>query len=85
MRGIKFISFPIFLFLFNCSLDAQSIDTLSAKRVIDKGSNGDIIIGEKNKKDQLKNPPVLLHQTDSVCREDVLRSSKKLPRHSRNH
>lgn len=80
MRGLKFISFPIFLFLFNCSLDAQSIDTLSAKRVIEKGSKGDIIIGEKNKKDQLKDTPVLLHQTDSVCRQDVPRSSKKLLR-----
>jgi len=80
MRGIKFISFSIFLFLFNYSVDAQSIDTLSAKRVIEKGSKGDIIIGEKNKKDQLKDTPVLLHQTDSVCRKDVLRSSKKLHR-----
>ena len=80
MRSIKFISFPIFLFLFNCSLDAQSIDTLSAKRVIEKGSKGDIILGEKNKKDQLKDTPVLLHQTDSVYRKDVLRSSKKLLR-----
>lgn len=61
-------------------MDAQSIDTLSAKRVIEKGSKGDIIIGEKNKKDQLKDTPVLLHQTDSVCRKDVLRSSKKLRR-----
>lgn len=80
MRSIKFISFPIFLFLFNCSLDAQSIDTLSAKRVIEKGSKGDIILGEKNKKDQLKDTPVLLYQTDSVYRKDVLRSSKKLLR-----
>ena len=61
-------------------MDAQSIDTLSAKRVIEKGSKGDIIIGEKNKKDQIKDTPVLLHQTDSVCRKDVLRSSKKLHR-----
>jgi len=86
MRAIKFISFPIFLFLFDCSLDAQSIDTLSAKRVIEKGTKGDIIIGEKNKKDQLKDTPVLLHQTDSVCRQDVLRPSKKsLRKQNRNN
>ena len=77
MRSIKFISFPILL-LINCSLDAQSIDTLSAKQVIEKGSKGDIILGEENKKDQLKDTPVLLHQKDPVCGKDTLRSSKKL-------
>ena len=80
MRSVRFISFPIFLFLFNCSLDAQSIDTLSAQHIIEKGSTGDIILGKKNKQDQLKNAPVLLHQKDSVCRKDILRSSKKLRR-----
>jgi len=80
MRSAKFISFPIFLFLFNCSLDAQSIDTISAQKVFEKGSKGDIILGEKNKKDQLNNTPVLLHTGDSVCRKDIFRSSKKFRR-----
>ena len=80
MRSLKFISFPVFLILFNSSLHAQSLDTLSAKQVIEKGSKGDIILGEKYKKDQLKTPPVLLCQKDSVCRKDVLHSSKKLRR-----
>ncbi len=80
MRSVRFISFPIFLFLFNYSLDAQSADTLSASKVIEQGSKGDIILGKKIKKDQLKETPVLLHQRDSVCRKDVLRSSKKLRR-----
>lgn len=77
MKSIKFICFPILL-LINCSLFAQSIDTLSAKQAIEKGSKGDIILGEKNKKDQIKDTPVLLHQKDSVCRKDASRSSKKL-------
>lgn len=80
MRSVKFISFPVFLFLFNCSLDAQSIDTVSAKQIIEVGSKGDIIRGKKIKKDQLKDTPVLLHQKDSVCRKDILPSSKKLRR-----
>ena len=80
MRSVKFISFAIFLFLLNCSVNAQSPDTLSARQVIEKGSKGDIILGEKNKKDQLKDSPVLLHQKDSVCRKEVPRSSKKLRR-----
>jgi len=79
MRSIKFISFSILL-LINCSLNAQSKDTLSAKQVIDNGSKGDIILGEKNNKDQIQDTPVLLHQKDPVCRKDALRSSKKLLR-----
>jgi len=77
MKIVKFISFPVFLILLNCSLDAQSTDTSSAKQVIENGSTGDIILGEKHKKDQLKDTPVLLHQKDSVCIKDVFRSSKK--------
>jgi len=77
MRSIKVLSFPILL-LINCSLAARSIDTLSAKQVIEKGSKGDIILGEKNKKDQIKDTPVLLHQKDPVCGKDTLRFSKKL-------
>lgn len=80
MRHLKFISFPVFLILLNCSLHAQSIDTLSAKQVIEKGSKGDIILGEKIKKDQIKATPLSLHQKDSVCRKDVPLSSKKLRR-----
>ena len=80
MTSLNFISFPVFLILLNCSLHAQSIDTLSAKQAIENGSKGDIILGEKNKRDQIKTTPVLLHQKDSVCRKDVFRSSKKLRR-----
>ena len=80
MRSVRFFSIPIFLTLLNSSLDAQSIDTLSVQQVIEKGSKGDIILGEKYKKEQLKTTPVLLRQKDSVCRKDVLQSSKKLRR-----
>lgn len=80
MRSVRFISFPIFLILLNCSVDAQSIDTLSARQVIEKGSKGDIILGEKNKKAQLKETPVLLNQRDSGFRKDVPRSSKTMRR-----
>ena len=58
-------------------LHAQSKDTIPAQKIIDKGSKGDIILGEKNKKDQLNNAPVLLHPKDSVCRKDSIKSSKK--------
>ena len=80
MRSIKFICCPVFLFIMNCSLHAQSKDTLTAQKIIDKGSQGDILLGVKNKKDQLKNTPVFLRQEDSICRKDKIHSSKKFRR-----
>ena len=80
MSSIKFICCPVFLFIMNCSLHAQSKDTIVTQKIIDKGSKGDIILGEKNKKDQLTNTPVLLHPGDTICRKDIIRSSKKLRR-----
>jgi len=61
----------------NGFLHAQSKDTIGTKKIIDKGSKGDIILGEQNKKDQLKKSPVLLKPGDSFGRKDIIRSSKK--------
>lgn len=80
MKTIKFICYPVFLLIMNYSLQAQSKDTTTAQKIIDKGSKGDIILAEKNKKDQLNNAPVLLYSKDSICRKDTIRSSKKLRR-----
>ena len=80
MKSIKFICYPIFLLIMNYSLHAQSKDTTTAQKIIDKGSEGDIILGEKNKKDQLNNAPVLLYSKDSICRKGITRSPKKLRR-----
>lgn len=63
----------------NASLHAQSKDSIPAQKIIDSGK-GDIILGEKNKKDQLKNTPVLLRPTESFGRKDIIRSSKKIRR-----
>jgi|GEM_PF-2269420 len=80
MRSINFICCSVFLFIMNCSLHAQSKDTVPAQKIIDKGSKGDIILGVKNKKDQLNNTPVFLHSRDSICRKDIIGSSKKSSR-----
>lgn len=80
MRNIKFICFMSFLFSMNVSLHAQSKDTIAAQKIIDKGTKGDIILGEKNKKDQLNNTPVLLHPKDSICKKENIQSSKKARR-----
>jgi len=76
MRSIKFICCPVFILIMNCSLNAQLKDTTSAQKIIDR-NKGDIILGEKNKRDQLKNTPVLLRPTESFGRKDIIRSSKK--------
>ena len=80
MSILKFICLYDFLLLINDSLNAQSRDTLSARQVIEKGSKGDIILGEKTKKTQLNDSAALLHLKNSVCSKDSIRSSKKLPR-----
>jgi hypothetical protein len=80
MKTVKFACCTIFLFIMNCSLYAQSKGTITAKKIIEKGSEGDITLGQKNKKDQLNNPPIILHQRDLICGKDILRSSKKFRR-----
>jgi hypothetical protein len=64
----------------NCSLHAQSKDSITAQKIIDRGSKGDIILGEKNKKNQLNSTPIVLHPGDSISRKGILRSSKKFCR-----
>ena len=78
MRSIRFVCSAIFLFIVNCSLHAQSKGTITARKIIDKGAKGDIILGERNKKDQLNHTPVILHPRDSIGRKDIIRCSKKL-------
>lgn len=80
MRIIKFICCTVVLFIINCSLQAQSKDTITAQKIIDKGSQGDILLGIKNKKDQLNNTPVFVRQGDSICRKDMIDSLKKFRR-----
>ena len=80
MTTRKLTCIPVFLLLVNCSLHAQSGDTLSAKKITEKGSKGDIILGEKNKKDQLNHVPVLPGSKDSLYRKDVIQPTKKIRR-----
>ena len=59
-------------------MHAQSKDTMTAKKIIDNGSKGDIILGEKNKKDRFNNAPIFLYEGNSICRKDSILSSKKI-------
>jgi hypothetical protein len=80
MSILKFTCFYISLLGINYSLNAQSRDTLSAQQVIERGSKGDVILGEKIKKAQLNDTAVLLHSKNTVRSKDAIRSSKKLAR-----
>ena len=64
----------------NCSLHAQSKGAITTQKIVDNGSKGDIILGEKSKKDQLNNTLVFVHPGDSICRKDIIQFSKKIRR-----
>ena len=77
MSILKYTSLFIFLLVINVALHAQSKDTLSARQVIENGSKGDVILGEKIKKAQLNDSAVLLHSKNNVRSKEAIRSSKK--------
>ena len=56
---------------------AQAKDSAPAKKVVEKGAQGDIILGKQNKKDQLNASPQQLQQKDSLHREVSNQSQKK--------
>ena len=60
MKRINFIL--IFLFITSGTLMAQSKDTPSAKKVVEKGAKGDMILGNEIKKKQLTASPQGLKQ-----------------------
>jgi hypothetical protein len=76
MKKIKLIGF-LSLFLTSITLSAQTNDTLSAKRVTEKGSKGDIILGNEYKQKQLSSAPQLLQSADSVLKKEPASTSKK--------
>ena len=52
--------------LIGCHAMAQKHDTIPVKPLIEKGSKGDLIIGNKNKQQQLGKSVQVLSQTDSL-------------------
>jgi hypothetical protein len=78
MKKIKLI-FSLTLFLNAGLLMAQSRDTIpTAKQIIEKGTEGDIILGKENRKKQLKASAQFMQATDSIQqKKTVIRSGKK--------
>ena len=60
------LAFVFLIFTTSTKVMARGIDTLPAKRLAEKGAQGDIIIGKQNQKDQLRAQPQVLQQKDSV-------------------
>ncbi|HET9826502.1 MAG TPA: hypothetical protein VFP87_14280 [Chitinophagaceae bacterium] len=56
---------------------AQSKDTVPAKKIIEQGTKGDIIVGNENKKKQLTAAPQVLRQRDSTQKAPSAKSKKK--------
>ena len=48
---------------------AQAKDSAPAKKVVEKGAQGDITLGKQNKKNQLNASPQQLQQKDSLHKE----------------
>lgn len=76
MKKIKLLSFLAF-FMIGGIVSAQSNDTLSAKKLAEKGTKGDIILGNEYKQQQLNVTPQLLKTSDSVITKEPMNTKKK--------
>jgi hypothetical protein len=70
------------IFLISGTLLAQSADTVSAKMIGEKGTKGDIILGNEYKQKQLSANPQVLQTAYSIQKkETAVQSKKKKNRH----
>jgi hypothetical protein len=70
----------IFIFtvlLMSGRAEAQSKDSVPAKKIIEQGAKGDIITGKEVKKKQLNAPPKMLKQQDSAHKKTYMGPKKK--------
>ena len=70
----------IFIFFTLLTLErimAQTKDSVPAKKVVENGTKGDLIIGKENKKSQLMAPPQPLKQKDTLHKQSSTRPQKK--------
>ena len=56
---------------------AQLKDSVPARKAVENGTKGDLIIGKENKKSQLTSSPQLLRQKDSANKEASTLPKKK--------
>jgi len=65
------------IFTLTTKIMAQAQGSAPAKRVVEKGAQGDIILGKQNKKNQLNASPQQRQQKDSLHPEVSNPSKKK--------
>ena len=56
---------------------AQANESVPAKKIIEQGTKGDIIVANQNKTHLLNAPPQLLHQRDSAWKATFTKPKKK--------
>jgi hypothetical protein len=64
------------ILIINGKIMAQAKDSVPAKKLAEKGAQGDVILGKQNKKSQLNAEPQML-QKDSVDKPGSTQSKRK--------
>ena len=79
----SFLALIAGIFTMNATIMAQGKDSIPVKKVVEKGANGDVILGKQNQKNQLGVAPQLLEQKDSLHNPTSTQKKKKSQSKSR--
>lgn len=69
--------FIFFILLTTASVMAQSKDSVPARKVVENGTNGDLILGKEKRKSQLTTSSQFLRQKDSSNKQTSIVPKKK--------
>jgi hypothetical protein len=72
-----------FVLLISCDMMAQKQDSIPARSLVEKGAQGDIILGIENKKGQLSATPQTL-QVEDPSRKKEVHSKRQKNKHKKN-
>jgi hypothetical protein len=67
----------LFFLLVSCVSIAQKQDTIPVRSLVEKGSQGDILFGNKNKKARFPAAPQMLNAVDASPKKDIHSRKKK--------
>ena len=66
-----------FVLLISCDMMAQKQDLIPARSLVEKGEQGDIILGKESKKSQLSFTPRILEAADSSSKNEVIQKRQR--------
>lgn len=69
-----------FFLLVSCRIIAQKQDSIPVRPLVEKGSQGDVLLGNENKKARLSAVPQMLNAVDP-SQEKAIHSKKKKTKH----